>query len=61
MSIEVAGKSASAADAGSTVRGTTMDIATTLRLTTAETEALRRKAAAQRRFMQEVARDAVRA
>jgi plasmid stability protein len=33
----------------------------TLRLTEAETEALRRKAAVQHRSMQEVARDAIRA
>lgn len=36
-------------------------MAMTLRLTTAETEALRRKAAVQRRSMQDVARDAIRA
>jgi hypothetical protein len=35
-------------------------MAMTLRLTAAETEALRRKAAAQKRSMQEVARDAIR-
>jgi hypothetical protein len=44
---------------GDTVCGAIKSVAMTLRLTAAETEALRRKVAAQQRSMQHVARDEI--